>query len=368
METGKGLQPVDCRGTLREIGRQYGEACAERIRGALEEFYGVFSVAPTRPDRAAVRGVGFNLLESARAFDGEAIGFIEGQAEGAGLEFADMFALHCMIELLFNYQSMAAMCTSFAVTGEATVGGKTIAGQNIDWFVSSPVDLLKVRYQDGLTAFAICLSGVPYYHLTSAGIANCANLTLGRLPQGVHVPLGVYLPKAMRQRSIDGALTVVRTAARGYGYYHFADARGTMVGIESIDTGYTLMRPERGVMVHANHYEMEAYRDVDWEQIIPCTRFRSARLRELIGERHGEITPQVMMELLCDHRNHPNAICKHPDPAVPPQFAGERFFRYGSRGAGDVPFVRATLRERVCGVQSVMFVPGLNKVKCGASV
>ena len=325
MEKERRLQPIECSGTLYEIGRQYGEACGEKLSIALDEYFRLFTMNPAKPDRVAVRGVALKFLGNARSFDPEGVSFIEGQAEGAGLDFGDVFTIHCMIEVLFNYQNLAAMCTSFAVTGEATHRGMTIIGQNVDWFVSSPVDLLKISYQDGLKAFVLCLSGVPYYHFTSAGLANCANLTLGPPPRlERQVPLGIYLPKAMRQKNIAAALSVLKQAARGYGYYHVADAGGNVAGIESIDGDYTIIRPERGVIVHANHYETEKYRQVDWtEQIVPCTRIRSSRLRELIEGRYGKIIPQVMMELLCDHQSQPNCICKHPDPAVPPEFAAE---------------------------------------------
>jgi isopenicillin-N N-acyltransferase-like protein len=41
-------------------------------------------------------------------------------------------------------------------------------------------------------------------------------------------------------------------------------------------------------------------------------------------KRHyGDITPEVMMEILSDHNNYPNSICRHPDDASPTALVSE---------------------------------------------
>ena len=142
---------------------------------------------------------------------------VEGLAEGAGIDFDEAFALQCSIEVSLNYQQIKGLCTSFAVDGEVTRDRTTILGQNIDWHPDAPVDLLRIRYEDGLNRFSLCLSGNAYSHLSSAGIGNCSNLTLGPLSKPLNqVPLSFYLSKAMRQETIRGALDVLRQEARGF--------------------------------------------------------------------------------------------------------------------------------------------------------
>ena len=116
-------------------------------------------------------------MNSTRSFDPGSLDMVEGLAEGTEVDFDEAFALQCSIEVSLNYQHLMALCTSFAVTGEATRDSTTILGQNIDWHPDAPVDLLRIRYGNGLERFSLCLSGNPYYHLTSAGMGNCANLT-----------------------------------------------------------------------------------------------------------------------------------------------------------------------------------------------
>jgi isopenicillin-N N-acyltransferase like protein len=200
------LRVVECSGTPYEIGRQYGENCATSIRKASELFFGALLHSPFEASKDEVKAKARKtFLNSTRSFDPGSLDMVEGLAEGAGVDFDEAFALQCSIEVSLNYHHVSAMCTSFAVTGKATQDGTTILGQNIDWHPDAPVDLLRIRHEDGLERFSLCLSGNAYYHLTSAGMGNCANLTLGPLRAPVsQVPLSFYLSKAMRQETIEG--------------------------------------------------------------------------------------------------------------------------------------------------------------------
>ena len=44
-------------------------------------------------------------------------------------------------------------------------------------------------------------------------------------------------------------------------------------------------------------------------------------MRERIENIYGRITPEIMMEILADHEGHPDSICRHVDPAKPPELA-----------------------------------------------
>ncbi|MFO7753604.1 MAG: carcinine hydrolase/isopenicillin-N N-acyltransferase family protein [Desulfobacteraceae bacterium] len=126
----------------------------------------------------------------------------------------------------------------------------------------------------------------------------------------------------MRRDSMDRAMDILKESARGFVYYHLVDEAGNMAGIESIDSGYTLMEPENGMMVHANHYETEAYKKTDLAYTyIPDSFGRADRLRELISSAAGSVTPEMMMEFLADHKNRPDSICSHVDESKPPEMA-----------------------------------------------
>jgi isopenicillin-N N-acyltransferase-like protein len=320
------IRVIECAGTAYEIGRQYGEACPETFQNASDLFFGALSRIAYRATKGEVidRAVKA-FLNNVRSFDPDSIDRIRGQAEGAGLDFREAFTLQCLLEVSLNYQQLPALCTSFAVTGEATKNGMTILGQNIDWHPDAPLDLLRIKRPNGIKQLSICLAGNAYYHMSSAGFGNCANLTLSP-PQKptANIPLGIYVPKAMRQRNIDDALEVLKETARGFGYYHLADAGGKMIGIESVADSFKLLQPEKHVIVHANHYENEEFKKVDLAHLyLQCTHVRSERLKQLIRNDYGSLNPKMMMGFLSNHDEEQSSICKHVDAAKPREMASQ---------------------------------------------
>ncbi|WNG45187.1 hypothetical protein F0U60_14535 [Archangium minus] len=310
------LRVTECHGTPRQIGQQWGEACRESLRASVENLFLALSASPLSASREDAVRTALKLEANVRAFAPEALELIRGQAEGAGLPYEEAFALQCMLELAIHYAQLGSMCTSLALTGEATADGQAILGQTIDWNPQARMDLLRIRHADGREQLSLCLDGSPYYHLNSDGVGNCANLTLvAPRPCPSLVPLSVYVPKAMRQPSLSAALEVLVTAARGFGYYHLADAHGRVVGIESTYDDHVLLQPERGVIVHANHYQSERFREQDvTHQFVPCTFKRKERIAELVDAGHGKHTPESVMRMLADHGTPEGCICLHDTP------------------------------------------------------
>ena len=49
----------------------------------------------------------------------------------------------------------------------------------------------------------------------------------------------------------------------------------------------------------------------------PDSFLRQYRLQQLMEDRRGELCPEVMMDILKDHRGWPDSICRHMDMAGP---------------------------------------------------
>ncbi|MDF9409753.1 MAG: Acyl-coenzyme A:6-aminopenicillanic acid acyl-transferase [Pelotomaculum sp. PtaB.Bin013] len=305
---------VECQGTLYDIGRQYGEACKDNILESVEINF-LSLCHNLQIGKSEIVGNAMKFFPKAKEFDPDVIDFIKGESEGAGITFEEAFTLRCVLDLTFYYGTITGMCTSFAVTGGATKNGKTILGQNVDWVPGFPMDLLKIKYEDGLEQLVLSFGGVYEYTLNSAGFGISENLNLG--PSQEHVvdlPCGLYLPKAMRQKSISDALGVLCQAARGIGYYHLASADGEIVGIESAFDDFSILYPERDMLVHSNHCQTERfYKGNQIYMVAPDSYFRANHLRNIMEQHYGEITPELMMKFLADHENHPNSICRHVD-------------------------------------------------------
>ncbi|MEJ2639326.1 MAG: C45 family autoproteolytic acyltransferase/hydrolase [Desulfosarcinaceae bacterium] len=315
------LTVVECRGSAREAGRQYGEACRKSVHNAVEVLTVIQNHGPIPVGRDRIEAAALKYLPAAEAYDPDTIAFIRGQAQGAGLDFGAVLALHCLLEVMVNYQNLAALCTSFAVGGALTRDGGPLIGQNVDWHPDAPVDLARIHREDGGRLLALFLCGVPYYTLTSAGLANCANMTLNMQQCAApHLPVGLYLPRVLRQPDASSAVAQLKTVATGLAFFLFADAGGGILGLESVANRHQVIEPQNGVVAHANHYETAAFQSGDlYPHVVPCSPARSRRMRSLIEGELTEtedeaLTAETMMAILRDHQGYPHSICRHVDP------------------------------------------------------
>jgi isopenicillin-N N-acyltransferase-like protein len=329
LKEAKEFMVVECKGTPYEIGRQYGAACRDNILKSLEMNFGAL-IHGQQATKEEIITNALKFVPNVKSFDPDIIEFITGQADGAGISFEEAFSLRCMLELGLYYKQIIGLCTSFAATGEATAEGKAILGQNIDWIAGFPMDLLKFEYKNGVKQLVLSLGGIVEYTLNSHGIGMCANSIFNPVEEYyIGIPVGCYLPKAMRQQKIGDALGILCLAARGIGYYHLASAQGDIVGVESVLDDFNVLHPERDMLVHSNHYFTDRFKKGDWAYVVlPDSYLRSTRIKRLMDKHYGSITPQVMMELLSDHNNHPSSICRHVDNDKPPQFRSETLASY----------------------------------------
>lgn len=313
MKNAKQLKVIECRGTPYEIGQQWGEACRDSILQGLENSTMGMSLI-YNASREEIFSKAMQFLPLVQEFDPYLIEIMQGQARGAGIKFEEVFVQKCSFELSFYYNNLPSMCTSFAATGIAAEIGQTLLGQTIDWFPGTPIDLLKIHHSDGLVQFIISLANSSEYAISSAGMGICANATIGQ-NYAFSVPLGCYMPKVMRQRTVQDGIEILKQVARGLGYYHLADANGQMMGIESVHDDYQVILPENGLLLHSNHYITERFKEGDAAHLyMPDSYHRLDRITALAHQYYGKINLEIAMDMLSDHDAYPKSICSHIDP------------------------------------------------------
>lgn len=312
MKSAKEFKIIECSGTPYEIGLQWGEGCKESILRSLENHFNGINLIYHDPKEKVV-AVAMKFLPLVQDFDPYLIDIIKGQADGSGASFEEIFTQKCSFELAFYYKQIAALCTSFAATGQATENGQTILGQTIDWAPGTPVNLLRIQHSDGLLQFLIVLGNSSEYTISSAGLGLCANATIGQ-DYSFNIPLCCYLPKVMRQKNIHDAIGLLKKVARGFGYYHLADGGGTMLGIESVHNDFEMIYPGKDLLLHSNHYITERFKNSDIAPVyIPDSYHRLDRITTLMNQHYGRINPEIAMDIMADHDNHPHSICSHID-------------------------------------------------------
>lgn len=312
------MRVVHCSGTAYEMGKQIGEACGDVLSKSIDTTLGILSRGHQTTVEDVIRTAS-KFIEPVRQYDPLIIDQLQGQADALNIPFEKMFTLRCVFEMSYYYKQIQGLCTSIAVTGKATADGKTILAQNIDWLNSYEPYLLHMHYEDGTRILALSLSGMVEYSLSSNGFGNCAN---SLFTKGDHyrfsLPLGCYLTKVMRQSSVNDAMNLLKEVARGVGYFHLADNKGAMFGIESTFEDVEVISPINDVLSHSNCYCTERFQQEDLAPIIlPDALLRRERVSALIKEAFGNITIDTVKGILTDHGNPPYSICRHSDIEKP---------------------------------------------------
>lgn len=322
MKEARKFKVIKCQGTDYEIGQQYGETCRKDFRHSLDRFYTIIQQCQISKEKI-IEDVN-KFLPLVENFDPQIIEFIKGIASGAYISFEEAMIIRAGEELAFynkiNSDLTPSLCTSFSATGKAVKNGKTIIGQNVDWIVDTPIYFFWIKRNDGIEQLCLSLGGVSEYCLNSAGLGVCFNLTWPPIntPHKLNIPFGCYLYKLIHQRTIGNALGVLCQASRSFLYYNLASSEGDIIGFESTFDDYNIIQPERDILVHSNHYLTERFKKGDlFGQSDPDTYIRIQRIKRLMELNYGRLTPEIMMEILADHNNCPDSICKHADGTKP---------------------------------------------------
>ncbi len=341
MKQTKAFKMVECSGTAYEIGLQWGEGCRESIYKISENsFQGLELMYQAKKEDVINQAMKF--LPQIEEFDPYLVDIMKGQADATRLSFAEIVTQRCMNELLFYYTQISGLCTAFAATGKATAGGQTLLGQNIDWAPGATIDFLKVHHKGGPDQYILSFSNSSEYTFSSAGYGICALATIGR-SYTFNLPLACYMPRVMRQKNIHEAMDLLKQTAHGLGYYHLADANGIIMGIESTCNDYEIIQPEDDLMLHANHYLTERFKQDDMMlylaetgDIPPALATESfkryERIRSLMYKDYGGITPQTAMAALADHENYPLSICRHDESSSYPSTTLASFIMVPAEG------------------------------------
>ncbi len=307
---------IECRGTPYEIGYQWGDGCRESIHEILQNSFNTLNQLCNISNSEAISNA-MKFLPILREFDPYLVEIMCGQSDASGLKLEEILLQKCMNELMFYTGRISSLCTAFAATGDATAGGKTIMGQNIDWAAGAVINLLKIYHSDGLVQYTLSFNNSSEYTFSSSGFGNCANATIG-LDYTFGLPIGCYLPKAMRQRTVDEAMDILRSTARGLGYYHLADKTGHILGIESVSDDFEILYPHNDILLHSNHYLTERFEKNDTAKSYqPDSYLRMERISDLVNEHYGKLTPEILMDIMSDHAGYRESICRHVNETLP---------------------------------------------------
>lgn len=313
------LDVLSISGKPYERGEEYGREYADRIGDFVDYLYGELGGDDTT--KADFNIHSRKYLPLIEEFSPDIYSELKGIAVGSdrSLEEIVMISLH---EERETYSELSKNCTIYAATGGATTDGSTYLGQT--WDITPDLCrngnpfLLKVDREDGPDFMSYTYPGMMAgAGMNEAGIGVSFS-SVPRLGFKPGVPSYVMVEEILRQNKIGDALSKVLKANRA-GCFNFIlgdgtevyDIEGTPDKVEVFYSGETFG--------HANHYISERFR---YKQDINVAGGRSSassiirhnRINRLLKENSGRIDAELLMELLEDHVNFPQSICRHPEP------------------------------------------------------
>jgi isopenicillin-N N-acyltransferase-like protein len=309
-------------GTHREIGEQYGAACAEPIRRHLEKALArLEQKSGVSRERALIKAMNYRpwVQRYAQFFDEE----IQGVASGAGISLAEAYLLQLRAELATPLAGTPPdnadtnECTTFAVQPAATADGVGLVGQNADLpAFYGEISVVAEIVPDDMPAVLMVLPAgqVSYIGINDRGLGCFANFVTC---DGWRMGLPRYFLSrlALTQENVEGAVAKVRSVQRASSRnLIMLDAEGNAADLETTPTRDARLDPCDGLLAHSNHYVADALRDEERSpaSAVANSRVRLARMQELLAEHRGRLDAETMQTILRDRACHPDNLCRMP--------------------------------------------------------
>lgn len=309
----KEIPLIEVRGSHREVGRQIGIKCQDKIQKTLAGLRG--SLPGITWERMLAQSQRY--LEFSHAVYPQYVDELNGIAEGAGIPFEEVFLSMC--EELWESVTWRG-CTDMAARGRATQDGSTLIAHTNDLLPRSEEHLviLKVQAGDEPEFLGISSGGIAISAgFNAAGISLTGNqLDNNDIRSGV--PRLLVVRATLASRHLSEAMDHCLLPQRASSYNNvLADTNGEVYCMEGSATDCEPIYIEDNILAHTNHYVSPAMRDFEADRnSISNSVLRYNRAMRLLRENYGELTPELFQKLLCDHAGHPTSICKHDAETV----------------------------------------------------
>ena len=303
-----------------ERGVQHGEQAREQIAATVGTYQQIFRDF-VRIDWAEAKRIGESYAAQIDRYDPDYAEEIRGVAAGSGLEHGEILALNARSEIALSARLVDG-CTSFAAFGAATRDASVILCQNWDWrpSVRDAIVVLQIEQPGKPSLTMLTEAGIiGKLGFNSAGLGVCLNaIVTDRLEPG-GTPLHVVLRAILDSRTLSDAVgAVARANIACSANFLVAQGGNAALDIEAVPGDMDVLLPERDVLAHTNHLLSPRLVGVRClgKQAFPDTYPRLGRVRRLLDERWGVLDAHGAREILRDHADAPDSICRHLDEVV----------------------------------------------------
>lgn len=303
------LPLIEARGTHREVGRQIGEQCRERIQSM---FASLRHELPPGVTWEAMLNQSRVYLAHSRTVYPQYIEELEGIVEGAQVSFDEVFLTMC--EELWESFAWHG-CTDMAARGKATADGTTLIAHTNDLLpkTEAMLVLLKVQAGDEPEYLGVSAGGIAISAGYNAAKISLTGNQLDSNDVRPGVPRLLVVRAILGSRTLSEAMTHCLLPNRASSYNNvIADGSGEVYSMEGSATDMEAIYIKDDVMAHANHYVAPSMRRFERDRgVIANSIIRHNRAEYLLRQNYGKLTPQLFRALLADHAGYPTSICKH---------------------------------------------------------
>lgn len=318
------FQYVKVSGEPYDIGLQMAHQAGSKINRCIELYAELFESVGVAWDEAVERA--YDYIPVIEHYDQDLIAEMQGMADGLNRPLVEIVALNARSELIFSAAAMDG-CTSLSAIPPKTDGRVYIA-QNWDHYL---------RYHDVMLIAEINQINKPRILMVTeagmigkigfndSGIGLCFNAlscegTTGGLP--IHVALRGVLNSYTLGEAIGAAIQQKSANAVNL---HIASKEGVAVNIEMSNDGYDVMFNHHGTFAHTNHFIspiLLAKTKDRFQERTPDTHIRLGVAQRRMNSHKELIKLADVQDILKDHTNFPDAICRHGESTDHP--AGKR--------------------------------------------
>jgi isopenicillin-N N-acyltransferase like protein len=348
-------------GNAFQRGYAHGVQARHQVAGSVRCYGALFAACGVDWTTAQRRAARFREIITGC---GDLIDEIEGIADGSGFHVNEILALNCRTELLpptflgmdttgsddaKKHNAALGMfdigeCTSFAVDGTRCADGHTRIAQNWDWigYQRRNVVILRVKHDQGNP-------WPDYLTLTEAGILAKIGVNEHGVGIGLNIlrgnndrkelgmPVHIFQRLALDCKNLDEIVTLARAMKFcASSNAILGDATGNIASLEYSPDGAAVIESDQGVIAHTNHFcDMELVKHQAPLAQMLTTEPRLNRANAHITGWPDHVTTINMTTLLRDETggvmaNDPHgkygAICRSPDPSLPPELRVESVF------------------------------------------
>jgi isopenicillin-N N-acyltransferase-like protein len=213
-------------------------------------------------------------------------------------------------------------CTDIAATPSITADQHLLVGHNNDLSAGEQDGVVAIewRVEDELTIFTLGIGPWISVGWNEAGLSVTGNEVTPK-DEGVGIPRLLQMRDVLTRTTLTEAVKAILHPARASSYNWVVAQGDYVVSLEgSATTGEALAPAADGTLVHTNHYVHPDMLDYEAGEQNDGSATRLHRARELLTEAVAEpLTRTRVREILSDHENGREALCRHGNAQGEPQ-------------------------------------------------